>query len=578
MHNLEKKVNQLKHALAAETNAVVCADAAGLIEWANDAFFLLTGLCADDLPGKEIISVLPLKIKDGPPLQDNHPFIIAVQKQQCVEGVYFFVGHSGAIPVSIRCRFVEDKINSASVIMIIREMYTEAEFEKSRLQSEALNAAANAIVITDDFGMVQWVNPAFTKLTGYMMHEISGKSLRVLKSGKHDAAFYSDLWQTIKKNEIWEGETINKKKDGDLYIEYQTITPITDGSGRITQFIAVKEDITERKKYEKELERYRAGLEKMVTDRTKELISAQSQLINKAMESGMARLSSMILHNIGNAITPAITGIYTLKKKKIISILKYLDQCLDGIHDMYRSDFPDHLDKKALAYFKAAKELVLAIEKEEKGDNDAIERIENSISYISDVITHHQAFAIIDEEIKEIADVSRVIQSALSLHELLKDHSNIRITYNIKKDLPNIIIDKKRLVHVIMSLLQNSFEAFKTSSQNQSECTIHLNAYKKSTHVVIEIMDNGAGYSKEALDAFLEMNRSPENMAGFGFYYCKLFIENNGGIFKIESPILSGSQNADLWDDGMTEKKADPSHVFIHGTRVGIYLPYYVPE
>ncbi len=116
-----------------------------------------------------------------------------------------------------------------------------------RLQAAALYAAADAIVITDAAGVIEWVNPAFTRLTGYTAEEAVGKNPRdLVKSGKHPAAFYDNLWKTIIAGRTWHGEMLNRRKDGSLYSENQTVTPILDAAGGITHFVAIKQDITER--------------------------------------------------------------------------------------------------------------------------------------------------------------------------------------------------------------------------------------------------------------------------------------------------------------------------------------------
>jgi PAS domain S-box-containing protein len=119
--------------------------------------------------------------------------------------------------------------------------------ETMRLQSIALEAAANGIVVYDREGLVVWVNPAFTKLTGYKLSEVIGKDLRVLKSGQHDEAFYQNLWQAVRSGRVWHGELVNKRKSGNLYTEELTITPMRNAAGVISHFIAIKQDVTERK-------------------------------------------------------------------------------------------------------------------------------------------------------------------------------------------------------------------------------------------------------------------------------------------------------------------------------------------
>ncbi|MBL1178298.1 PAS domain-containing protein [Pantanalinema sp. GBBB05] len=123
-----------------------------------------------------------------------------------------------------------------------------------RLQGKTLEACANGIVITDRHGIIQWVNPAFTTLTGYTAAEARGKNPSVLvKSGHHQQKFYDHLWNTILSGQVWRGELINRRKDGSLYDEEMTITPIRDQQGEISHFIAIKQDVSDRKHIELEL-------------------------------------------------------------------------------------------------------------------------------------------------------------------------------------------------------------------------------------------------------------------------------------------------------------------------------------
>lgn len=120
------------------------------------------------------------------------------------------------------------------------------------LQSMALNAAANAIVITDRQGMIEWANPAFTTLTGYAISEVINKNPRdLIKSGKQDQFFYSRMWDTILSGAVWRGEMINRRKDGQVYTEELTITPIPGEDGQISRFVAIREDISKRKETER---------------------------------------------------------------------------------------------------------------------------------------------------------------------------------------------------------------------------------------------------------------------------------------------------------------------------------------
>ncbi len=123
-----------------------------------------------------------------------------------------------------------------------------------KLHDAALAAAANAIVIADRQAIVQWANPAFSRLTGYSLEEAVGTHIRdLVQSGRQGPDFYGNLWNTILAGKVWHGEIVNKRKDGSLYPEEMTITPVRIGGDEITHFIAVKQDISERKRTEEQL-------------------------------------------------------------------------------------------------------------------------------------------------------------------------------------------------------------------------------------------------------------------------------------------------------------------------------------
>jgi len=128
----------------------------------------------------------------------------------------------------------------------------QAEEERQNLR-KAVEQSANTVVVTDTKGRIEYVNPAFEKSTGYTTAEAIGNNPRVLKSGEQDTAFYQCLWTTIISGKIWRGEFHNRRKDGSLYWESATISPVHNDQGKIVHFIAVKEDITQRKAMESNL-------------------------------------------------------------------------------------------------------------------------------------------------------------------------------------------------------------------------------------------------------------------------------------------------------------------------------------
>lgn len=119
----------------------------------------------------------------------------------------------------------------------------DAQKERDRLYA-AIEQSAETVVITDSDGTILYANPSFERVTGYTREETIGKNPRLLQSGRHDRAFYKELWGAIKSGKVWEGRFINKRKDKSIYEEHATISPVRDSSGAIVNFVAVKRDIT----------------------------------------------------------------------------------------------------------------------------------------------------------------------------------------------------------------------------------------------------------------------------------------------------------------------------------------------
>ena len=150
--------------------------------------------------------------------------------------------------------------------------------EELQMLQTAVETAANGIAITDVRGTLQWVNQAFSRLTGYSREEVVGQNHRVLKSGCHPPEFYRTMWETIQRGEPWHGQMINRRKDGTFYHEEMTITPVRAKNGGITSFVAIKQDISERILNEEKIRRLNHDLESQVIERTAELMSTVNAL------------------------------------------------------------------------------------------------------------------------------------------------------------------------------------------------------------------------------------------------------------------------------------------------------------
>ncbi len=230
---------------------ITIGDDCGLIVYANDAYLGMVGYTREDLAtGRLRWDVFT------PP--DQQHIIETIRRQLNTAGVtepletVNLHKDGRRVPVLIGLARLEGVESQAICFAIDLTERKRAEAENARLMT-AIEQSPNAVTITDVEGAIQYVNPAFSRITGYSREEVLGKNPRILKSGQHDRAFYERMWQAILGGETWHGELVNRRKDGKLYNEETYIAPVRNSSGEITHFIAIKQDITARKELEEQL-------------------------------------------------------------------------------------------------------------------------------------------------------------------------------------------------------------------------------------------------------------------------------------------------------------------------------------
>lgn len=204
----------------------------------NTVFSRMTGFTLHELIGKNILELVPLESREmaheliNSDNEEAHESLICRKDGSCV-------------PVQIRAKAIPYGGSEARLVSVRDiDSMKKAEVVQKRLAT-AITQAAEAILITDAEGAIQYVNPALEKISGFRASEVLGRTPRIFKSGEHDSSFYAELWGTIKSGRTWVGRLTNRRKDGTLYIEEATISPVRDGSGKIVNFVAVKRDVTD---------------------------------------------------------------------------------------------------------------------------------------------------------------------------------------------------------------------------------------------------------------------------------------------------------------------------------------------
>jgi len=212
-----------------------------------------------------------------------------------------------------------------------------------RLQSAALESAANGIVITDRSGDIVWSNPAFMRLTGYPADEIVGQNMRLLKSGAHEAKFYAQMWQTILAGKVWRGELINRHKDGSLFIQEQTITPVRDERESISHFIAIQQDVTEQKRMERSL-RELEHQKRLEAERTR-----LARDMHDGLGAGLTRIKVLSERMENDVLQPEkANGHARLISATTRELARYLDEIVWAVNP--QKDWLENLGSYLVAY------------------------------------------------------------------------------------------------------------------------------------------------------------------------------------------------------------------------------------
>ena len=259
--------------LSITSQAVIYANAAQEITLFNAGAELIFGYDAAEITGQPLNRLIPDTLQEGRASLINR-FLTAGQDVVMLRQHQPVIGKrkNGEVFPAQASISRHQAVGEPAVAILLQDISDQARLEE-RLQklSVVVEQTPAMVMVTDIHGVIEYVNPAFEKVTGYHSAEVIGANPRIIKSGLMPVELYREMWSTISSGRVWYGELCNRKKDGELYWDLGTVSPIFNKDGMITNFISVKEDITARKQNEEELKQYRQFLETLVAARTAEL-------------------------------------------------------------------------------------------------------------------------------------------------------------------------------------------------------------------------------------------------------------------------------------------------------------------
>ncbi|MBW2436123.1 MAG: PAS domain S-box protein [Deltaproteobacteria bacterium] len=401
-----------------------------------------------------------------------------------------------------------------------------------------LDGAVDGIITIDDNGIIESFNPAAEKIFGYSSQEVIGKNVNLIVPEPHKKRHNQYIRRYLKSGiagVIGIGrETEGERKNGEKFPIELGISEIKINQKQL--FTGIVRDIRKRKETEEELRRYRENLEQLVEERTRELKETQQKLIEQAFESGRAQLAAMMLHNIGNAMTPLTARVDALKASLPEHVVTYLEKSY--------AELCDHVDNlgtyirenpRGQKVFEYLGELIDSLKEFQANLHLNVDKMQTSLDYVGDILSLQQTYTLDEKEIRQMTDLNSLIESALQMQAGALDERGIAIVRELKGDLRELLIDRNRMVQVLVNLIKNAYEAIDARPETGTPGQIHVKSYSDRGRIIVEIKDSGIGIDPGRFEDILELGKSRKGSMGLGLYYCKMFMKINNGMLTFDS-------------------------------------------
>jgi PAS domain S-box-containing protein len=347
----------------------------------------------------------------------------------------------------------------------IQRQRAEAHIRKL---SGALEHSADVVVIVSSKGIIEYVNPAFERITGFTREEAIGKSPGLLRSGLHGVEFYQRLWQTIRRGESFHDTFINRRKDGGLYYEEKTITPLKDANGKVLHFVSTGKDVTQRRLAEEKARVH------------------QAELAHVCRVSAMGEMAAAIAHELNQPLA---------------AIVNYAQ---GGLHRLRAGDarLPE------LQY--------------------ALEHIASLGSQSGEIIRRTRGFLRKGEPQRTRADINDIVLESVELANLEARQKDVTLRLKLASELPPVSADVIQIEQVVLNLVHNAIEAIDAACMPRREVTIQTMRSLASS-IDVMVCDTGPGLPANGAELIFDafFTTKPDGM-GMGLCISRSIIETYG--------------------------------------------------
>ncbi len=390
----------------------------------------------------------------------------------------------------------------------------------------AVMQSANTIVITNLDGNIIFANPRFEQTTGYTFEEAYMQNPRILKSGEQPDEYYKDLWKTIVAGNVWKGEFKNKNKKGGYYWESATITPIKDEEGNVLEYLAIKEEITERKRIEEKLEKTLMEMEVSNWE-----YKTLNENLNKEVESrkkaeGQLKLQKELLQELNENLENQVeVEVKKNREKDELMLLQSRQAAMGEMIGNIAHQWRQPLNAIGLMVYDLTDALRFG-----EIDEDYISRSEKNIKavlqHMSGTIDDFRNFFKPNKEKQEFT-MEEVVKTSVSFLDATLKNSGIRLITEIDKELV-LYGYSSEFAQVLLNIINNAKDVL--GERKISHPVIRLSGYREKDFAVLKIIDNGGGIDPAIIHKIFEpyfTTKEQGQGTGVGLYMSKTIIERN---------------------------------------------------
>ena len=378
----------------------------------------------------------------------------------------------------------------------------ERSHEEMRKLMRVVDQTADLVAITDRRGVIEYVNEAFERTTGYLGPEVVGKPISFLRSGEQDKAFYQRLWHTIEQGEPFHARIINRCKNGDFYYEEKTISPLRNERGEITHYVSTGKDVSDN-------------------------VQVEQQLMQSEKLASIGQLAAGVAHEINNPVGYISSNLGSLENyfKDFRDLLEAYEQETAGLSDEARERIEQLRQELDIDFLK--EDIVNLLSESEEG-----------VSRVKQIVQDLKDFSRVDSSEWHVANLHHGLDSTLNIvNNEIKYKAEVLKEYG---ELPDIECVPSQLNQVFMNLLVNAAHAI----EDRGRITIRTGA-RGDEEVWVEVEDTGTGISEENMKKLFEpffTTKPVGKGTGLGLSLTYGIVQKHGGHIDVESEVGKGTR------------------------------------